>query len=123
MALEVAVRTVDGFTVVACSDKLVLGDDTNALGSRVREILEQNPVIVMDLSGITYADSSGVGTLMGLFIAARARSGEIKFAEASDRLFNVLKTMQLVGVLGMYPKVEDAIRSLKERATAAPGPF
>lgn len=122
MNLEIATRTIDGTMVVAPAGKLVLGDETSQLGSRVRDILEQNPVIVMDLSNVTYADSSGVGTLMGLFIAARSRGGEIKFAQPSDRLGQVLKSMQLVGVMGMYPHVDDAVRSLKERATA-PGPF
>ncbi len=122
MDLEISTRTVEGVTVVAPVGKLVLGDDTTRLGARVREILEEDPVIVMDLSGLTYADSSGIGTLMGLFIAARSRSGEIKFAQPSDRLGQVLKAMQLVGVMGMYPQVDDAVRSLKDRA-AAPGPF
>ncbi len=122
MDFEVSTRNVDGVTVVAPTGKLVLGDDTALLGAKVREILEENPVIVIDLSGLTYADSSGIGTLMGLFIAARSRGGEIKFAQPSDRLAQVLKSMQLVGVMGMYPHVDHAVRSLKDRA-AASGPF
>ena len=122
MELQLDTQTIEGVTVVSCNGRLILGDETTRAGNEVRAILEQNPVIVMDLSGLTYADSSGIGTLMGLFIAARARGGEIKFAQPSDRLSQVLKTMQLVGVLGMYPHVDDAIRSLKARS-AAPGPF
>ena len=122
MDLQIETREQEGVTVVSCQGKLILGDETTAFGNQVRAILEENPVIVMDLSGLSYADSSGIGTLMGLFVAARARSGEIKFAQPSDRLAKVLKSMQLVGVLGMYPHVEDAVRSLKSGATA-PGPF
>jgi anti-sigma B factor antagonist len=122
MELQIETRDMDGVTVVFCQGKLVLGDETTQFGNQIRAILEEKPVIVMDLSGLSYADSSGIGTLMGLFIAARARSGEIKFANPSERLSHVLKSMQLVGVLGMYPKVDDAIRSLKARS-AAPGPF
>lgn len=108
--------------VVACRGQLTLGEETTAFGNQVRAILEQKPVIVMDLSGLTYADSSGIGTLMGLFVAARGRGGEIKFAQPSERLEKVLKSMQLVGVLGMYPHVDDAVRSLKSGG-AAGGPF
>jgi anti-sigma B factor antagonist len=122
MTLEISTRNVDGVTVVSLTGKLVLGDETSQVGAKVRELLETTPVIVMDLSGVTYADSSGIGTLMGLFIAARSRGGEIKFAQPSDRLAQVLKSMQLVGVMGLYPHVDNAVRSLKERA-AAPGPF
>jgi len=122
MDLQIETRDMDGVTVIACQGKLVLGEETTQFGNQVRAILEEKPVIVMDLSGLSYADSSGIGTLMGLFIAARARSGEIKFAEPSERLSHVLKSMQLVGVLGMYPKVDDAIRSLKARPSNS-GPF
>ena len=119
MDLQIETRDMDGVTVIACQGKLVLGDEATQFGNQVRAILEEKPVIVMDLSGLSYADSSGIGTLMGLFIAARARSGEIKFAEPSERLSHVLKSMQLVGVLGMYPKVDDAVRSLKSRPTGS----
>lgn len=122
MELQIETREQEGVTVVSCQGKLILGDETTAFGNAVRAILEQKPVIVMDLSGLSYADSSGIGTLMGLFVAARARSGEIKFAQPSDRLAKVLKSMQLVGVMGMYPHVDDAVRSLKSGAATA-GPF
>lgn len=122
MGLEITRQVVDGVTVVSPKGRLTLGEEMTHFGNEVRTILEETPVIVMDLSGVAYADSSGIGTLMGLFIAARARSGEIKFAQPSDRLSQVLKSMQLVGVMGMYPHVDDAVRSLKGRTTT-PGPF
>ncbi len=122
MELQIEIREQDGVTVVACLGKLVLSEETTRFGNQVRTLLDEKPVIVMDLSGLSYADSSGIGTLMGLFVAARARSGEIKFAQPSDRIANVLKSMQLVGVLGMYPHVDDAVRSLKSGVASA-GPF
>ncbi len=122
MELQIETREQDGVTVVSCQGKLVLGDETTAFGNQVRALLAQKPVIVMDLSGLSYADSSGIGTLMGLFVAARASNGEIKFAQPSERIAKVLKSMQLVGVLGMYPRVDDAVRSLKSGAPGG-GPF
>ncbi|HVP43173.1 MAG TPA: STAS domain-containing protein [Terriglobales bacterium] len=122
MDLEIQIREQEGVTVVACLGKLILSEETTQFGNQVRTLLDQKPVIVMDLSGLSYADSSGIGTLMGLFVAARARSGEIKFAQPSDRIAKVLKSMQLVGVMGMYPHVDDAVRSLKTGAAGA-GPF
>lgn len=123
MELRIETREQDGVTVVTCQGKLVLGDETTLFGNQVRALLEEKPILVMDLSGLTYADSSGIGTLMGLFVAARARGGEIKFAHPSDHLAKVLKTMQLVGVLGLYPQVEDAVRSLQSGASTGAGPF
>ena len=120
MDLQIETREQEGVTVVACQGKLVLGEETTQFGNQVRAILDEKPVIVMDLSGLSYADSSGIGTLMGLFVAARARSGEIKFAQPSDRIAKVLKSMQLVGVLGLYPHVDDAVRSLKGGAPGGP---
>ncbi len=122
MDLQIQTREQDGVTVVSCQGKLVLGEETTAFGNQVRALLQQKPVFVMDLSGLSYADSSGIGTLMGLFVAARACNGEIKFAQPSDRIAKVLKSMQLVGVLGMYPHVDDAVRSLKGGVPAS-GPF
>ena len=80
MDLQIETRDLDGVTVIACQGELVLGEATTQFGNRVRAILEEKPVIVMDLSGLSYADSSGIGTLMGLFIAARARSSTGRFA-------------------------------------------
>ena len=73
---------------------------------------------MLDLGDVTHIDSGGLGTLVGLYTAARNVGGDIKLANLGSRVNELLQITKLVTVFDVLDKAEDAIASFN-RATAA----
>ncbi len=75
MNLKIEKRQVDGVTVVSCQGRIMFGDEANALRDFLKEALTETPRMVLNLSGVTYIDSGGLGTLVGVYSSARGGRG------------------------------------------------
>src|ERR1700733_14097448 len=68
----------DGDTaVVKCHGRLVAGT-TEEFYQKVKDLLPQTKVVVVDLAELAYVDSTGLGTLVRLHASARKQSCEFK---------------------------------------------
>ena len=81
--MKIAKREVDHVTIVDLDGRIVLGDETEQLRSAVRELIAKGKKkIILNLAGVDYIDSSGVGELVASFTAVRNAGGELKFPQA-----------------------------------------
>jgi anti-sigma B factor antagonist len=64
--------------------------------------------LVVDLAGVTFLDSSGLGALIAGLKAARQAGGDLRIAQAGDQAMTVLKLTSLDRVFRIYPTVEEA---------------
>jgi anti-sigma B factor antagonist len=78
--------------------------------------------VVVDLSGVVFLDSTGLGVLIGLLHRLRSRDGSLVLAGASDRVYKVFHTTQLTKVLTITDTVADAIAAIDSGAAGAQGP-
>ena len=118
MALKLSVKNVNGVTVVYCSGRIVFGEEAADLRERVKEMLATIRQIVLNLGGVSYIDSGGLGTLVGLYTSARAAGGEIKLANLTQRVRDQLQITKLVTVFEVFDSEEKAIESFAQRASA-----
>ena len=65
--------------------------------------------IVVNLSGIEYVDSGGLGTLVGTLASTRNRHGEIKLVRPNQRVAELLQRTRLNTVFKSYESDEDAV--------------
>ena len=123
MPLELTVRKTPDAVVVSCAGRLVFGDETTELRECVKEIMAEDPRIVLDLARVRDIDSGGVGTLVGLFTSAVNAGGDLKLAAASPKVMQTLSITRLLGIIRAYERVEDAIvafrTGLPKRANAS----
>ena len=108
MKLQLATRIVCGITVIECNGRIILGDESSALRQFVRDLLIDHHQIVLDLGNVAYIDSSGLGVLVGLWSSAKKSGGEIKLANLSPEMNDMLQLTKLVTVFQIFDKVEDA---------------
>lgn len=66
-------------------------------------------IVVVDLSGTAYVDSSGVATFVEALRTIRDRGGEMRLAGISDRVRGVFEIARLDTVFAMYGTVEEAL--------------
>jgi anti-sigma B factor antagonist len=94
----------DGDTaVVKCHGRLVAGV-TEEFYREVKDLFPQTKVIVVDLADLSYVDSTGLGTLVGLNASARRQKCEFKLLHLGKQLRNVLK---LTNLLSVFAQAED----------------
>jgi anti-sigma B factor antagonist len=93
--LAIAERDVQGVTVLTLSGEMVLDDGDLAFGRRISSLVEQGRLkIVVDLEGVSYIDSSGVGMMTATLKEVRKHRGDIRLMRLNTqghRLFSVLK--------------------------------
>jgi anti-sigma B factor antagonist len=68
--------------------------------------------VVVDMSGVEWIDSTGLGTLVGALKRAREKHGTVRVAGAPGRIAKHFQVTGLSRLFGMHPTIEDALASL-----------
>lgn len=109
MALKMETRQVNGVTVVTCHGRITFGEDAAALRENLKRLLSSSRQIVLNLSEVSYIDSGGLGTLVGVYSSARSAGADIKLTGLGQRLRDVLQVTKLVTVFEAYDTDKEAI--------------
>ena len=112
MNLKIEKRQVDGITIVLCQGRIMFGDEANALRDFLKEALTESPRMVLNLSGVTYIDSGGLGTLVGVYSSVRAAGADIKLTGLGPRLHDVLQITKLATVFQVFNSEQEALTAL-----------
>jgi len=105
-------RTVDDVEIISLQGKITIG----AGDTQLREVIT-NAVnagknkILLDLSGVTTIDSSGIGELVGSYTTATNRGGKLKLLHLPAKLNELLHVTQLITVFEVYENETEAIGS------------
>jgi anti-sigma B factor antagonist len=118
MSLSVQTRKSGDITIVDVTGRIVFGEECNQLRDQVKPMVSSGGTVVLNLRGVDYVDSGGVGILVALFTTAKNAHGELQLACANDRVTNVLKITRLLPILGMHDDEASAIAACEKRATA-----
>jgi len=113
MTLKIETRPENAVTVVSCSGRITFGDEAMALRESIKKILVESRQVVLNLSGVSYIDSGGLGTLVGVYSSARAAGADIKLTGLGQRLRDVLQITKLVTVFEVYDTEQQAIDAFK----------
>jgi anti-sigma B factor antagonist len=113
MNLKMDSRTVEGVTVVSCMGRIVFGDEAAALRAELKNILSTSKKVILNLSDVSYIDSGGLGTLVGVYSSARAAGADIKLAGLGQRVRDVLQITKLVTVFEVYDSEQKALAAFR----------
>ena len=80
--------------LVRCTGRIVFGT-TPFLQSTVRPLISENKRVALDLANVNYLDSSGLGTIVGLWITAKKNQRDLKLIRLSQRTREILHTTGL----------------------------
>jgi anti-sigma B factor antagonist len=105
----------DGVTVVSCHGRILFGEEAAALREELKRLLASTRQIVLNLSGVSYIDSGGLGTLVGVYSSARSAGADIKLTGLGQRLRDVLQVTKLVTVFEVYDNEQQAIAAFRRK--------
>jgi len=96
-ALKLDVLTQADATVVQCRGRLT-ADVTAILRNQVKSLIPGTKRIVLDLTELTRMDSSGLGTLVALYISARSANCELQLVNLNKQIRDLLGMTNLLSV-------------------------
>jgi anti-anti-sigma factor len=105
-------RTIGSVVVLDVSGRLVLGDGDQVLKDRVAALFEKgNRHVLLNVSKLSYVDSSGLGVIVASFLAARNLGGALRLVNPSSRLHQLLAMAKLLTVVDVRESDEEAVES------------
>src|SRR6266849_1171068 len=126
MTLKHDIRQTGDVAILDLSGRLSLGEALAfgpgsgvVLGEAIRQLSKKGQKkILLNLAGVTYVDSSGVGQLVGALTTARNQAADIKLLKPSVHVLDLLKTTKLYGVFDIQEDETAAIQSFARGAGA-----
>ena len=117
--LEIVERDADGVALLTLTGQMLLDDGDLAFGRRIAELIARGAVrIVVDLAGVTYIDSSGVGMMAAKLKQVRNSGGDMRLLNLTSRSQRLLGMMKLVTVFETFDDEQAAVRSFSARPGA-----
>ena len=91
------------------------GPDAVSLNEKIHELIENNKNnVVVDLGKVKFMNSSGLGMLIGALTTMRKSGGDLRIANAPDKIESLLIITKLITVFKHFKSVDEAIESFKE---------
>jgi anti-sigma B factor antagonist len=127
MTMDCNARNVDDVTILDLTGRLSMGEALAfgpgsgiVLGETVRDLVKAGrKKVLLNLSGITYVDSSGVGQLVSALTTARHQGVELKLLKPIKRVRDLLEMSKLDSVFDIRDDEAAAIASFSKGAAAA----
>ena len=77
----------------------ITSDTTQLLKTTVKPLLSESKTVVLDLTNVSYVDSSGLGAIVGLYVSAKAARCQLKLINLNQRLKELFSITRLGQVL------------------------
>jgi anti-sigma B factor antagonist len=110
--VELSISEQDGTAIIALHGSVMGGPDALQLNEKLHELGDGGVKrVILDLSGVSVINSSGLGMLIGGLTAMRNMGGDLKIIKASPKVETLLAVAKLKSVFPNYSSVEEAQNS------------
>ena len=112
MSFKAVSREVDDVTVIDMDGRITLGEGSGLLRDLIREKLAAGQKkIVMNLAGINYIDSTGLGELVSGYRQVKSQGGELKLLNLNKKVSDLLQITKLYTVFDIHTDEAQAVAS------------
>ena len=112
--LEITTRLEGGRTVVEIAGEIDVYSAAR-LRERLVELAQAGRYrLIIDMTIVTFMDSSGLGVLVGAMKRARANGGEVCIVGAAE---HILQTLRITGLTRVFPIYASVVEALSKVAT------
>lgn len=114
MQLEIRERTVGDVTLLDLIGKITIGEGSVQLRDAVSRLLDAGRNrIILNLGGVTYVDSSGIGELVSRYTTTKNTGGKLKLLNLPKKIKDLLMITKLLTVFEIYEDEQTALESFQ----------
>jgi anti-sigma B factor antagonist len=115
--LAIEERHTGDVTVLVLTGQMLLDDGDLAFGKRIRDLVDRGfAKVVLDLGGVTYIDSSGVGMLVAKLKTLKEKGGDMRLLHLNRRAESLFGMLKLLVVFETFQDEAAAVRSFQRSA-------
>ena len=112
--LNIKQRQAGDVAILDLDGEVRIGDSATALRGAIRELVAGgNNKILLNLGGVKYIDSSGIGELIANYTTAGRNGGQLKLLNLTDKVQDLLVVTKLLTVFDVYENEPEALSSFK----------
>jgi anti-sigma B factor antagonist len=112
VSVKMSHRLVGDVTVVDATGRITLGEGASVFRDMIRDLAAKgNKKILINLSDVSYIDSSGIGEMVSSFTTVTNHGGQLKLLGLTKRVKDLLQITKLYTVFEVFEDEPSAIRS------------
>ena len=112
--LDVKERQAGDVTILDLSGDVRIGEGAISLRDSIRNLADQGKKnVLLNLAGVKYMDSTGVGELIANYTTIKRQGGQLKLLNLTDRIQNLLVITKLLTVFDSYDNEAEALKSFE----------
>lgn len=104
---------VNGVLVIEAKEKVLDARTSKSFRSAVEGQLEAGKCVVLDLSSLSFIDSSGLGTLLSCLRQTTAKGGDLKLSSLTPQVRAVFQLVRMHRLFDIYNTREEAVRAFQ----------
>ena len=112
--LGVSERQAGDVTILDLSGEVRIGEGAVALRDSIRNLADQGKKkVLLNLAGVKYMDSTGVGELIANYTTVTRQGGQLKLLSLTEKIQNLLVITKLLTVFDSYDNEAEALKSFE----------
>src|SRR5918996_5890487 len=112
--LDLKERQAGDVTILDLSGEVRIGEGSISLRDSIRKLADAGKNrVLLNLAGVKYMDSSGVGELIANYTTISRQGGQLKLLSLTDRIQNLLVITKLLTVFDSYEDEAEALKSFQ----------
>lgn len=112
--LSINQRQAGDVAILDLNGEVRIGDSATALRGAIRDLVANgNQKILLNLAGVRYIDSSGIGELIANYTTVGRSGGQLKLLSLTDKVQDLLVITKLLTVFDVYETEPEALSSYK----------
>ncbi len=112
--LNIRERQAGDVTILDMEGKITIGEGSVSVRSAIRRLLEEGKKkILLNLGGVCYVDSSGIGELVSSYTTIGREGGQLKLLNLTQKIQDLLGITKLLTVFDTYDDEATALNSFK----------
>jgi anti-sigma B factor antagonist len=109
MPLHVVEKLMGDVLVLDARGRITLGRETEALRKQFQDVVDAgHKRIILNLAGVDYIDSAGLGALVAGSSSIRRAGGELKLVNLTDRIRGLMQITRLSTIFEVHDSLEKA---------------
>ena len=110
--MKAKVRQIGTVAVVDLSGKITIGSGDVVLRETVQRLFDEGQKqVLLNLKGVSYMDSAGIGELVACHKRALQKNGTLKLLNPSGKVYDLLQCTKLDEVFDMHEDEKEALVS------------
>jgi len=112
--LNIRERQAGDVTILDLEGRITIGDGNVSLRNAIRRLIQEGKKkILLNLAGVSYVDSSGIGELVSSYTTIGREKGQLKLLNLTQKIQDLLAITKLLTVFDTYEDESAALNSFQ----------